>query len=334
MTRDLAFKVLSSFQNGEIVTERMLEKAANTLQIDPIQIIREARFKTASSNAIKSNRDLTNRELDYFSAGLGYTKDHIRKFASEIGVNEKELIFTYLTYGGFVPHEKIAEFDTGSIGDAGLQQDPTALSQYEIAPHQLTSQDPFGNPMVQPSPTAPAQVPPMQGGNMEQLVDNHNNKDQIEQEQLDLANQQMLAQEGQQPGSMDKDQVNQALSQASPEDKAQFAMPGGTPDQLERLATEISKIEEQVGMPIKDPAQLKKIVGEIEKQDKKIIDEAIKKNFEMQTGGNGSEFGPLPGTQQPQQSQQAPQPQQGSQSAQQMAGGDDMMKIAKKLRFL
>lgn len=59
---------------------------------------------------------------------------------------------------------------------------------------------------------------------------------------------------------------------------------------------EIDAIEQQVQMKIKDPSQLSKIVQSIEKQDRKIIDEAIKSRTDMMGGSSGQQMGPLPGT--------------------------------------
>jgi ribosomal protein L12E/L44/L45/RPP1/RPP2 len=183
-----------------------------------------------------------------------------------------------------------------NIDDVTLQQDPAALERFQIKPHSLTSQDPFGNPLVQPTPQSVPQVPGMQGGNLGQLKENYDNKDQIEQEQLELANQQMLQQEGQQPGSHSKEEIEAALSQADSMGKAQFIMPGGTEDQLQRLSQEIDKVEQMAGIPIKDPAQLKKVMSEIEKADRKVIDEVIKTISESNAGAatGGSGYGPLP----------------------------------------
>jgi len=168
----------------------------------------------------------------------------------------------------------------------------------------------------------------MQGGNLGQLKENYDNKDQIEQEQLELANQQMLAQEGQQPGSHSKEEIENALMQADSMGKAQFIMPGGTEDQLRRLSQEIDKVEQMAGIPIKAPEQLKKVVAELDKIDAKKIEEAIKSLSGGATGETG--YGPLPPP-----AGQGASPQQGLPSA---AGNSnqstdvDMQKLASILR--
>jgi ribosomal protein L12E/L44/L45/RPP1/RPP2 len=298
MTRDLAFTVIRSFSEGEPVTESMLIKAAEYLQLDSKMLISEARFKTAATQKIKElqkGHKLTEEELKHFSTAVGVTKDHIRKVASLNDTTVEDVLFTYFRQTGYVPYTKYANDET-NIDDVTLQQDPAMLDRFQIKPHSLTSQDPFGNPLVQPSPQSVPQVPSMSGGNLEQLKENYDNKDQIEQEQLELANQQMLQQEGQQPGSHSKEEIEAALSQADSIGKAQFIMPGGTEDQLQRLSQEIDKVEQMAQLPIKDPAQLKKIMGEIEKADKKLIDEAIKSISESNAGAatGGSGYGPLP----------------------------------------
>ena len=351
MTRDLAFQILTNFQNGEMVTERQLEKAAQVLQIDPKDILLEARFKTAATKVIKSfdkTAKLSKEGLDYFSASCGFTTDQVIKVAALSDTTPEDVVFTYLHYNNFTPHQKLAEDPSmqGAPNDAGLQQDPNLLSQFNIEPHQLMSQDPFGNPLVQPSASAPAQVPPMSGGNAQQLLDNYQNKDEIEQQQLDLSNQQMLAQEGQQPGSYSKEQIQQALMQADPMGKAQYIMPGGTEDQLSRLATEIEKVESLAGLPISDPGQLQKVQKAIEKQDKAKIDAAIQQVAESanpaQGGAGNGGTGPLPP---PGQNPHLPQAGQGSQQVQgqqpqssppgNLAGQqEDMQKLAKKIVWI
>ena len=298
MTRDLAFTVIRSFSEGEPVSENMLIKAAEYLQLDTKLLVREARFKTAATKKIKElqkGNKLTEEELKHFSTAVGVTKDHIRKIASLNDTSVEDVLFTYFHHSGYVSHEKYAADET-NIDDVTLQQDPAMLDRFQIKPHSLTSQDPFGNPLVQPTPQSIPQVPSMNGGNLGQLKENYDNKDQIEQEQLELANQQMLQQEGQQPGSHSKEEIEAALSQADSMGKAQFIMPGGTEDQLQRLSQEIDKVEQMAGLPIKAPEQLKKIVSSIEAQDKKKIEESIKLVAEQSSGAatGGSGYGPLP----------------------------------------
>ncbi len=336
MTRDLAFTIIRNFNDGEKVSQSMLVKAAEYLQLDSNLLLKEAHFKSAATKKIKelskTNGKLTEEELKHFSTAVGCTKDHIRKVAQLSDTSPEDVLFTYFRQTGYVPNEKYAQDET-NIDDVTLQQDPAMLDKFQIRPHSLTSQDPFGNPLVQPSPQSVPQVPGMQGGNLGQLKENYDNKDQIEQEQMDLANQQMLAQEGQQPGSHSKEEIENALMQADSMGKAQFIMPGGTEDQLQRLSQEIDKVEQLAGIPIKDPTQLSKIMAEIEKADKKVIDEAIR-SISGASGGGEKGYGPLPPP-----AGQGASPQQGLPSA---AGNSnqstdvDMQKLASilsKIKF-
>jgi len=141
------------------------------------------------------------------------------------------------------------------------------------------------------------------------LLSNDQNKEQIEAEQQQQAADQMLEQNPQpQPP---KEQIEAALESADSMAKAKYVMPLGNEDQLARLAGEIDAVEQKVQMPLKDPAQIKKLVQAVEKQDKALIDQAIKERAEMMGGaaGGGEQMGPLPGTPENPVGQAAGQPQ-------------------------
>lgn len=291
--KDLAFAVLTSFQAGEKIHESMLEKAAAVVGVDPKEILKEARLKSAASAFLKKAERFTKPEFAYFASACGFHPNDLLKVAKLTDSSPEQVVFTYLSAVEYRPHEKFAE---GEPQGASLQQDPSLLGNPQLDPGAMTSQDMMGNLMFQPTPTSPQQIPPTDNGNMQQLVQNDQNQGQIQAEQEQQAANQMLEQNPQpQPP---KEQIEQALEGADSMAKARYVMPGGNEDQLARLAGEIDAVEQQVQMAIKDPAQLKKIVQSIEKQDKKLIDETIKARTDMMGGavGGGEQMGPLPGS--------------------------------------
>lgn len=324
MDRDLALAVFRAFQDGERVNDTMLEKAASSLGIEPAYILREARIKTAASNIDKK------ANFDYLSRVCGFSRDRLEKVAHMYDATKEQVLLTYLQGVNFTPYEKIAE-EAPAQGQ-NLQQDPNALGTPALPPGALTSQDPFGNTMFRPSPTAPNQLPPTDEGNMQQLMENDQNKEQIQAEQAQQGADQMLQQAGQGQQQMPKEQIQQALAQADPEAKMRYAFPGATEQEMARAVEALQMVEEQTGLSVTDEGQLKKIVGEVQKENKKIIDEAIKMQFGGQGGaGGGAPTGPLPGSPENPISGQSQQPEQAdpSQGAQ-----PDMQKLARKIRFL
>jgi Tfp pilus assembly protein PilV len=289
--KDLALAVLENFNNGFVVNEDMLVKAAESLNFSPREILKEARLRTVITDFLeKKAGDYKN----YLALACGISKERLEKIAILQDSLPELVAIEYLRAQNFTPHEKLAQMDDGSSAGQNLQQNPALLQ------NALLSNDPFGNVMYQPSPTAPAQVPPNEEGNFGQLLNNYDNQDEMQAQQQQLGADQMLQQASQeemqqQPGmqpTYSKEQIQQALMQADAQGKAKYVMPGGTPEQLERLSTEIAKIEQQTGIPISDPAQLKKVMQGIEKQEKAIIDQAIQANFET---GQQEATGPLPG---------------------------------------
>lgn len=322
--KDLALTIFTAFDKGEKVSDEMLYKAASTIGLPTQPLIKEAVLKTVASTFIKRAQKFTANDLAYFSSACGYSPSEIIKVALLSDSTPEEVVFTHLSAVNYVPHEKFAE--AGNPQGQALQQDSSLLGNPQLPPSALTSQDMMGNLLYQPSPTAPSQVPPSDNGNMEQLVENHNNKDQIQAEQEQAASDQML-QQNPQP-QLPKEQIEQALSTADSMAKARYISPGATEEQLARLSQEIDAVEAQAGIAIKDPAQLKKVLQGIEKQEKKLIDEAIKSRTEMVGGQQEQQMGPLPGT------EQNPLASQNPTAAPQMeAKMASLLKIASKLRF-
>ena len=310
LDKDLAFAVFDSFQAGKKIHDTMLEKAAHSIGISSKEILQEAQLKTSATNFLKCAQRMNKQEFAYFSSAIGYSPDEIIKVAKLTDSAPEEVIFTYLAATNYKPHEKFAEMASGEAQGQTLQQDPSLLGNPQLPPNAMTSQDMMGNLMTQPSPTAPQQIPATDNGNMEQLLSNDQNKEQIEAEQQQQAADQMLEQNPQpQPP---KEQIEAALESADSMAKAKYVMPLGNEDQLARLAGEIDAVEQKVQMPLKDPAQIKKLVQAVEKQDKALIDQAIKERAEMMGGaaGGGEQMGPLPGTPENPVGQSAGQPQQ------------------------
>jgi len=309
LDKDLAFAVFDSFQAGKKIHDTMLEKAAHSIGISSKEILQEAQLKTSATNFLKCAQRMNKQEFAYFSSAIGYSPDEIIKVAKLTDSAPEEVIFTYLAATNYKPHEKFAEMAAGEAQGQTLQQDPSLLGNPQLPPNAMTSQDMMGNLMTQPSPTAPSQIPATDNGNMEQLLSNDQNKEQIEAEQQQQAADQMLEQNPQpQPP---KEQIEAALESADSMAKAKYVMPLGNEDQLARLAGEIDAVEQKVQMPLKDPAQIKKLVQAVEKQDKALIDQAIKERAEMMGGaaGGGEQMGPLPGTPENPVGQSAGQPQ-------------------------
>lgn len=290
--KDLALAILENFNNGFIVNEDMLVKAAESLDFSPREILKEARLRTVITDYLEK-RASSNSLKNYLALACGTNSERLEKIAFLQDSTPEFVAISYLQTQNFAPHEKLAQMDDGSSTGQNLQQNPALLQ------NALLSNDPFGNVMYQPSPTAPAQIPPNEEGNFNQLLDNYENQDQMQAQQQQLGADSMLEQAAQeetqqQPGmqpTYSKEQITQALMQADAQGKAKYVMPGGTPEQLKRLSTEIGKIEQQTGIPISDPAQLKKVMQGIEKQEKAIIDQAIQANFET---GQQEMTGPLP----------------------------------------
>jgi len=300
MDKDLAAAVLNGFSSGAKINDTMLEKAAQCIGVDSREIVKEARLRTYISTYLEKGASSPVFE-DYLSAACGVSKGRLEKIAKLYSIPLEKVAITYLQARNFQVDGKIAEFDDGVASGQNLQQDPSALQQPQLPPGALTSQDPFGNTMFQPSPSAPAQVPPSEDGNMGQLMENDQNKEQIQAEQEQLGADQMLQQAGQaemQPGATgqySKEQIQQALSMADSQGKMQYAFPGASEQEMARAIEALDNVEAQTGLKVSDPAQLKKIVGEIQKENKKVIDEAIKAQFGGTGGGGpGEATGPLP----------------------------------------
>ncbi len=299
MNRDLAIAVFKRWDDGLPVNERIFYKAASVLVENPDLALAEARYYTILDSYLSRGGPMTSIEKNAFCLAYG----NVKTASIKTRFDEYALLRT-LCENEFIPDlNKLANL-SGPPQDADVQQnqdqrqgavqDPESIQQLTGNPAALMDQDWQGNPLYKPTPTAPGQLPPGgQGdsGNMNQLVSNNANKDQIEAQKQQAMVAQQAEQTKEQPQQGSKEQIQMLYNQMTPEQKLQHAAPQVAPEDIQRYAQELSKIEQQTGIKIKDPAQVKKVVGGVEKKEKKIIDEAIKAQFEQ----NNEMYGPLPG---------------------------------------
>lgn len=283
MDRELAEAVFRRWFEGQPVYEGTLYKAASVMGADPDAVLTEARFYHHLDRALERGTGFTAPEKAYFSAAAGFDHADMEKTASVYGFEDSDsLIIRALRRRDFHPDlEKIAFLGMqGGPADGGPQMEGGPLTiggEDEPSTGPMPGAQLQQNPMVRPSPTAPAQVPSSEGGNLQEL----------------------LGAAGQTPGAEDNGGLpaaGQGASGPPPEppsasERLQQAMPGIPPDALERYAPKLEEFEQQVGMTVMDPKQVEKFIKEMQKADKKIIDEKMKQFGEQnaQALGVGSQ---------------------------------------------
>lgn len=303
MNSQLAAAIFDRWNNGLPVSEHNLYKAAEFVGEDPQLALLEARYYTVLDNYLMRGGEMSPLEKNAFALFTGRSFGDFEKIASSCNITEDELIFRSLLSTEFIPYlYKAAESQPGPQDGGVVQQNPDArqqaienpqsIQQATGNPAAMTTPDWQGNPMYKPTPTAPGQVPPGKDGNMGQLMSNEANKGQIEAQKQQQMMSQLAQQTQQNPQAGSKEQVQMLYNQMTPQQKVQHAAPQVSPEDVDRHAQEVSKIEAQTGLKIKDPAQIKKIIGGIEKQDKQVIDQAIQQQFNQ----SQEMYGPLPGT--------------------------------------
>ena len=303
MNNQLAAAIFDRWNNGLPVSEVNMYKAAEFVGGNPQLALLEARYYTILDNYLGRGGEMTDLEKNAFSLFTGKYFSDFEKVASSYGIPEDDLIFRSLLSTEFVPYLlKAAESQPGPQEGSVVQQNPDvrqqaidnpqSIQQATGNPAALQSPDWQGNPMYKPTPTAPGQIPPSQNGNMNQLMYNEQHKGELEAQKQQQMMSQLAAQTQQNPQAGSKEQIQMLYNQMTPQQKVQHAAPQVSPEDVERHAQEVSKIEAQTGLKIKDPAQIKKIIGGIEKQDKQIIDQAIQQQFNQ----SQEMYGPLPGT--------------------------------------
>lgn len=277
MDREIAEAVFTRWQDGLPVYEGTLYKAASALGANPDAVLSEARFYHHLDRALERGTGFTAPEREYFAAASGFDPDSMEKTAEAYGFDSSDsLIMRALSRRNFSPDlEKIAFMGMqGGPSDGGpaAATDPLAPEGGEEMGQPMAAGPQPGaqlqqNPMVRPSPTAPAQVPSAEGGNLQEL----------------------LGAAGQTPGADENGGLppgGAGASGAPPEppdasERLQQAMPDIPPDALERYAPKLEEFEQQVGMTVMDPKQVEKFIKEMQKADKKIIDEAMKQYGEQ-----------------------------------------------------
>lgn len=288
MDRELAGAVFDRWEHGLPVFESTLYKAASVLGADPDAVLTEARFYHHLDRALERGTGFTAPERAYFSAAAGYDHGDMEKTASAFGFESSDsLILRALRNHHFQPDiEKIAMLGMqGGPADGGgaavdgpmMPQGGDEMGQPDAGP--MPGAQLQQNPMVRPSPTAPAQVPSADGGNLQEL----------------------LGAAGETPGADQNGGLPPAGAGAggpppeppSAQERLQQAMPDIPPDALERYSPKLEEFEQQVGMTVMDPKQVEKFIKEMQKADKKIIDEAMKQYGEQnaQQMGVGSQAG-------------------------------------------
>lgn len=307
--RDLAIAVFQRWSVGEPVSEVSLVKAASALGTNPYDALLEARYYTDLTNYLnRGGGEMNDYEKHIFSGATGFHSDDMCKTASAYMLPDEELILAHLAEQNFVPYlpklaEAMAQAGTDPNAQQGqqVQQDPELEAQMQelMAQQQMAQQQQVQAGMVKPTPTAPSQIPPSPSGNSEQLLYNEVNKDQLEQQRQQQVQQQQMQQTQQNPQQGSKEQLQQMYSAMTPEQKIQHAAPQVGMEHRQRYADTLGQVEQTAGLKITDPSQVQKVVKGVEKQDKKIIDEAIKQVTDVQAGaggaGGGANFGPLPG---------------------------------------
>lgn len=279
MDREIARAVLEKWDNGEVVSEMNLYKAASALGIDPKAALVEARFFTYLDSYLLEKRAMSLGERAVFSAAAGIPAGVMTKTASAHGFSVDELIVEALRERNFVPNlQKIANLNAamqqqqegmdpsmmmGGGGGQGGQDPSQQAGAAMMAPPQqgaMLQQQPPAR--FKPSPTAPEQTPASAMGNLQDLIS------QGQQVYGDQA----MGNGGMAPQGMPEP----APPPPSPEERIQQVGPNLDPETVARYAEQLQRFEEGFQMQISDPKQMVKFVKELQKVDGKKVDQGIK----------------------------------------------------------
>ena len=331
MDLELAGAVLARWQSGLPVYEGTLYKAAAAVGLDPDRALLEARYYDALDSYLSEKRAMHPSERIFFSIAAGFNPYEMEKTASTYQLDTDELILQTLHARNWTPDlEKLALVPMQAGPAEGPEMDPTGqmggqppmppeMAQAMGAPPQqgaAVQQDPSQRPGWAPPPTAPNQAPPDAQGNMDAL--------------LQQAGQANSAQAGGGLPPAGGDMNPPPPPPPTPEEKIQQAAPDLPPENVQRYAQQLQEIEQQTGIAVTDPQQVQKIVQMGQKQDGKIIDQAIKDKMQQAVTKQQTA---LAGAQKP---QGAPPPQQtgGAPSGGGMEGTDSMAKAAAAGRIM
>jgi hypothetical protein len=297
MDKELATAVFKRWAGGQPVAETTFHKAASALGLNPDDALLEARFYTCLDYDLKkvaSGHRLDDVSVRLYSMAAGLNTRDMVKTASAYGLPAQNLAFEMLARNNWVPNLPLLKvammapvMADGGAGDAGApMMDPAAAGGDAAAPAGAEGEPPPPDPNAQvqqdpmrrfkPSPMAPVQSPPSQEGNLQELAMAARHPEQGQMAGM---------------GGMGGDPMGGMESAAGPMDPA----PPMPPDQkllavqqnipaeaLNRWAGKFSELEKQVGMSIDDPAQIGKFIAQMQKDDAKMVDEAIK-NMAVQT---------------------------------------------------
>jgi len=281
MDRELAGAVLERWSSGEPVAETALYKMAEALGIDPQAALTEARFLTYVDSYLLEKRAMSGAERIVFSAAAGFDSRSMTKTASVHGLSPDELIIEALRERNFVPDlVKIAMIPqqqpqpgggqppgpppgppgADPMADPGLQQAAGGAMMQPPQPGAVVQQQPSAR--MRPTPTAPEQVAPSDGGNIDELLA------MSQQANPDAA----AANGGLPPTGMPAPQAQQQ----DPLSRIMQVGPNLDQETASRYAEQLQRFEEGFGMQISDPKQMVKFVKELQKVDGKKVDQGIK----------------------------------------------------------
>lgn len=276
MDRELAGAVLQRWEEGLPVAETALYKAASVLGIDPDAALMEARFYTHLDRFLLEKRAMSTSERILFSLAAGINPFEMVKTASKYKLSSDELVLFALREKGFVPDlEKLANLSavggdpTVAAGPGAMMPEMGALPEGSgdlpamAAPPQpgaAVQQQP--QTRFKPSPMAPEQVPPGPGGNLDALLQEH---------------QQVFGQQAQDNGGLPPAGQPQPPPPPPPaEERVKQVAPGIDEETAARYGQKLDEFEQQNGMPISDPKSMVKFVEMLQKVDAKRVDQGIK----------------------------------------------------------
>lgn len=276
MDRDLAQAVLTRWNEGLPVYEGTLYKAAAYMGIDPDAALLEARFYTVLDNALMEKMagyDFEDWERSLLSAAAGHDPYTLEKTASVYGLDQDELVIRALVERNWAPDlQKLAMMPAADPNAQGGQPPPGGAPPSDpsqnpmMAPpqpgQQVQQQPDAREAMMGGGPSATNPIPPGPEGNLDQI--------------LQMAQSAQGAGQGGGLPPAGGEMEQPPPEPPSPEEKIQQVSPDLPPENVARYAQNLQQIEEQTGIGVTDPQQIQKIVQSGQKQDKKIIDQAIK----------------------------------------------------------
>lgn len=299
MDYELATAVIGRYQSGLAVDEAVFFKAAHAVGADPYDALLEARFATMLSfdtEKMASGERLSAGSIAAYSAAVGEDPRVMHKVASSYGLDPERLVMLKLAEQNWVPNLEMLKVammaEGGGMGAEQMQApmaDPAAAgggaAQPPMPPPEGMGPQPGAavQQRYKPSPMAPMQTPPSPEGNLQELSEAARHPDAAADA---MAAQQQpggsMGPEGA-PDSMGPDAGPGMAQEAPPppppmppEEKLQQADPSIPPENMPRYAEKLTEIEQETGIPMQDPAQVKKFVAQMQKDDAKVLDEAIK----------------------------------------------------------